>query len=159
MKNLILDVSEVFVIKLMVGLYILLSGLSTWLIKYNLNVDFAYLGLFGQLISLLIGIRTRLQPLDSKVTVSTRLVVSSLTELIIGPTIAMFVMSYIYNGTVTTYTALFAFLIGAFWEIVWNFLKKYVIKKGENIINDHDSINDIPKTTADGGEPVKGGGK
>lgn len=158
MKNLILDVSEVLIIKLMFGLYILLSGLSTWLIKYNLNVDFAYLGLFGQLISLLIGIRTRLQPSDAKVAISTRVVLSSLIELIIGPTIAMFVMSYIYDGTVTAYTALFAFLIGAFWEIVWNFLKKYVIKKGENIINNDDD-GDIPKTSADGGEPVKGGGQ
>lgn len=158
MRNFVLDATEFMTYKLALGLYILLSGLTDWLWHYNLNVDFAYLGLFGQIISLLIGIRTSLQPATAKIKISLKVVVSSLIELIIGPVIAMFVMSYLYNANVTAGTGLFAFLIGAFWEIIWNFLKKYVIKKGNNII-DNDSDTDIPKTTADGGEPVRGGGK
>jgi len=156
MKSIILDATQFMMIKIVLGMYILLSGLTTWLAQYHLDVNFAYLGLLGQLMSLLVGIRNSLQPDNAKVVISLRVVLLSLTELIIGPTIAMFAMSYIYSGTITTLTALTAFLIGAFWEIVWKAGKDIVSKKTKQIV-DHDDTP--PKTNADGGEPTQGGGQ
>lgn len=159
MKNFILEFSEFMTYKLALGFYILLNGLTAWLLTWNLYVDFAYIGLAGQIVSLLIGIRNSLQPANAKVAISLRLVIISIIELIVGPIIAMVSMSYFYGGTVSATSALYAFLIGAFWELIWNFFKKYVLKRTKNIIDDNDSDNDIPKTTSDGGEPVKGGGQ
>jgi FtsH-binding integral membrane protein len=156
MKSIILDATQFMMLKIVLGMYILLSSLDLWLAQYHLDVNFAYLGLLGQLLSLLVGIRNSLQPANAKVTISLRVVLLSLTELVIGPTIAMFAMSYIYNGTVTTATGITAILIGAFWEIVWKFAKDLVNKKTKQFI---ENDTDLTKTTDDGGEPPKGGGQ
>lgn len=144
MKSIILDATQFMMIKMVLGLYILLSGLTTWLAQYHLDVNFAYLGLLGQFLSLLVGIRNSLQiSTSSKVVISLRMVLLSLTELVIGPTVAMFAMSYIYSGTITAATGLTAILIGAFWEIVWKAGKDLLSKKTKQIV---DATEETPET-------------
>ena len=158
MKDFFIDATVKAGLQFALYFYVILTALYNWLDKFNLHLDFLYLGLIGTILANAIGLYMTVKNSKTEsVLISRKSVVLTFLELIIGPVLTMVLMSFFFSGEITKMTTVLAIGFGAFWELAWsifrNKFKDYFsnISLGNNIKNvqsidgDNDGESNPPK--------------
>lgn len=158
MKDFFIDATVKAGLQFALYFYVILTALYNWLDKFNLHLDFLYLGLIGTILANAIGLYMTVKNSKTEsVLISRKSVVLTFLELIIGPVLTMVLMSFFFSGEITKITTVLAIGFGAFWELAWsifrNKFKDYFsnISLGNNIKNvqsvdgDNDGESNPPK--------------
>lgn len=150
MKDLFIDVSFKLGIQLAIYFYIIITSLYQWLEKFNMHMNFLYLGLIGTILSTLISIYVKFKNSKETIVVITKKsAILAFLELIIGPLLTMVLMSFFFYGEITKITTALAVGLGAFWEIAW---KIYGDKLKSTLNNIQIGNKQIESKTLDDGE-------
>jgi len=161
MKDSIFESIPLLMIKLLGGIYFLLTAASSlsaevgeWLLKFNLIIDFLYFGLIGQILATAITIFNVTSNPKYKLEISIKSLIATFVQWIIGPILALVITSLISEGKhYSPRYALIAICISAFWEIIWKALKEKAKKAADS--EDENNDSGLPKPNA---EDRPGGG-
>lgn len=150
MKDLILDS---VMGKLIFGGYVMVSAFTAVLLQNGLYIHLLYWGLGGQILASLIDLKG-LAERDQLKKLTYNKILGTMLELIIGPTIALVVCSYIQGVDEFIFKyAFLAALIGAFWELAWAKLKVRFNKWMDQYIVENEPSSDIKTLDGENNPP------
>ena len=124
MKDFFIDATVKAGLQFALYFYILITALCNWLDKFNMHLDFLYLGLIGTILANAISIYMTIKNSKSeRVLISRKSVLLTVLELVIGPVSTMVFMSFLFDGEISKTTTLLAVGFGAFWEVAWSLFR------------------------------------
>lgn len=103
-------------------------SVNQWLLSYGLTVEYFYFGLLGQIIYTFMAIKQRLENEEIIATFSVRKLIAILIGWGLAPVLSMLLVSYFFP-TYSLGFGIIALGLGASLEQVWDFIKKYALKK------------------------------
>lgn len=146
MKDFFIDATVKAGLQFALYFYVILTALYNWLDKFNLHLDFLYLGLIGTILANAIGLYMSVKNSKTEsVLISRKSVILTFLELIIGPVLTMVLMSFIFSGEITKTTTVLAIGFGAFWELAWSIFRS----KFKNYFNNISISNTIQSVNGD----------
>ena len=128
MKKEVFDTAVFLSIKFLAGFYMVITLIMEQMLVLGFNLYFLYVGLIGQIVATLVDVHSFSSRKDFVFKVTWGKVINTVAQLLIAPVLAFLITSMLFK-TLTPYSALAAFSIGAFWEFAWRYLKRQVVKK------------------------------
>lgn len=146
MKEFFIDATVKAGLQFALYFYILITALYNWLDKFNMHLDFLYLGLIGTILANAISLYMTIKNSKSeRVLISRKSVLLTVLELVIGPVSTMVFMSFLFDGEISKTTTLLAIGFGAFWELAWSIFRS----KFKNYFNNISISNTIQSVNGD----------
>lgn len=127
MKDQLIEGGAFAVYKLLFMVYLFSSVLQEKLFEVGFNIYFVYIGLIGQIVATLVVMHKITNKDGYVIKVRPNKILATILQLIIAPILSLLITS-IFFKEVNAASALLAFAIGAFWEIAWSYIKKYLEK-------------------------------